>query len=178
MSLSLREFCKRLDSYSDRVPLDELEELVRQVDLSPTEVEPYLQFNERSYQRNLVHEGPSCQVLMLCWLNGQRSPIHDHIGSSCAVRVIEGSLIETIFDHADNGMIYATESGSLDEGAVCGSQDNDIHQVSNLQSDNKRLVTMHVYSPPLMTMNVYSLTTGEVKKFFDPVHELMFGAGI
>ncbi len=178
MGLSLSEFCRRLDLYDHRVPLDELEDLVRELEISPEEVEPYLQFNEKGYQRNLVHEGPACQVLMLCWLNGQRSPIHDHVGSSCAVRVLEGELIETVFEHGANGMIYPSHSSSLDTGSICGSQDSDIHQVSNLQGDHKRLVTMHIYSPPLMTMNVYSLDDAEVKPFFDPVHELMYGAGI
>ncbi|MCA9311440.1 MAG: cysteine dioxygenase family protein [Phycisphaerales bacterium] len=178
MGLTLAEFCRQLDGYDERVPLDELETLVSELVISPEEVEPYLQFNEKGYQRNLVHEGPACQVLMLCWLNGQRSPIHDHVGSSCAVRVIEGSLLETVFEHGENGMIYATHSNALEEGQICGSQDSDIHQVSNLQDDHRRLVTMHVYSPPLMTMNVYSLTDAEVKQFFDPVHELMYGAGI
>ena len=40
----------------------------------------------------------------------------------------------------------------------CGSQDSDLHQVSNLQDGDADLVTLHVYSPPLRWMGTYSLT--------------------
>ena len=44
-------------------------------------------------------------------------------------------------------------------GAVLGSTDADVHQVSNLQADNADLVTLHVYSPPLVFMGTYDLTS-------------------
>ena len=43
-------------------------------------------------------------------------------------------------------------------GAVIGSQDSDLHQVSNLQPAGADLVTLHIYSPPLLWMGTYSLT--------------------
>jgi hypothetical protein len=33
-----------------------------------------------------------------------------------------------------------------------------MHQISNLQAGDADLVTLHVYSPPLMWMGTYSLT--------------------
>ena len=53
--------------------------------------------------------------------------------------------------------------------------DDDIHQVSNLQADNADLITLHIYTPPLLRMGVYSIhapTRGE------EVWELIGGAGI
>ena len=53
-----------------------------------------------------VATGGSCgwyQAWVMCWRNGQRSPIHDHKGSSCAVRVLRGTLTETLFAFAPNG---------------------------------------------------------------------------
>ena len=46
-------------------------------------------------------------------------------------------------------------------GTVIGSQDSDLHQVSNLQDGNLDLVTLHVYSPPLFRMGTYSITGRE-----------------
>ena len=43
----------------------------------------------------------------LCWRNGQRSPIHNHRGSNCGVKVLRGVATETTFARAANGMIYA-----------------------------------------------------------------------
>jgi DMSO/TMAO reductase YedYZ molybdopterin-dependent catalytic subunit len=41
---------------------------------------------------------------------------------------------------------------------VIGNEDGDLHQVSNLQAGSADLVTLHVYSPPLLRMTTYSLT--------------------
>ena len=33
------------------------------------------------------------------------------------------------------------------------------------------LVTLHIYSPPLYRMNMYSLMDAKMQQFFDPVNE-------
>jgi cysteine dioxygenase len=118
-----------------------------------------------------MHNGPTYQALVLCWRNGQRSPIHDHQGSSCAVKVLRGLALETIFQRAANGMIYADYSRELGEGSITASQDADIHQISNLQPDSHDLVTLHIYSPPLLCMNTYSLLDATVAQFYDPIND-------
>ena len=41
------------------------------------------------------------------------------------------------------------------------------------------LVTLHIYSPPLFRMNMFSLVDAKVVQFFDPVNEeFLSGAGI
>ena len=58
-------------------------------------------------------------------------------------------------------------------------QDADVHQISNLQPEGTDLVTLHIYSPPLFRMNMYSLVDAKVVQFFDPVNEeFLSGAGI
>ncbi len=160
--MTLREFFTKLDTFDHLVPIAEL---VAKVRLEPAEMEPCRKFNPECYSRNLMHQGPACQVFLICWLNGQRSPIHDHPGSSCAVRVIEGEVTETVFQKAPNGMIYPTISRKYEEGNICGSENTDTHQISNLMADGKDLVRMHIYTPPLLVMNCYSLTDSEVHEF-------------
>ena len=75
----------------------------------------------------------------------------------CVVRVLRGTLTETLFELAPNGHVKATFSRDFAEGSLIGSEDTDIHQVSNLQAGDADLVTLHVYSPPLTRMNTYSL---------------------
>jgi hypothetical protein len=41
-----------------------------------------------------------------------------------------------------------------------------------------KLASLHVYSPPLMVMGQYSLTSSMRTEFMDPVGELTDGAGI
>jgi cysteine dioxygenase len=173
------EALRELDAYDGRIPLTALKDWVERTVVTLDDVRLFLCFSADRYVRNLMHAGPSYQALVLCWHSGQRSPIHDHRGSSCAVKMISGVATETIFAQAANGMMYATGSRQLAAGESCASQDADVHQMSNLQPEGTDLVTLHIYSPPLYRMNMYSLVDAKVKQFFDPVNEEFFsGAGI
>jgi cysteine dioxygenase len=158
MSQTLDELFDYLDNLDDRAPLKELTAELARTELECAHVAEFIRFSERGYTRNLVRAGPWYNVLVLCWKNGQRSPIHDHTGSSCAVKVLRGTATETVFDYAPNGHVWATGSRQHKPGSVMGTQDSDLHQVSNLQPGNADLVTLHIYSPPLMWMGTYSLT--------------------
>jgi cysteine dioxygenase len=94
------------------------------------QLKPYAHFSAEKYRRNLMHEGPAYHALLLCWCAGQRSPIHDHRNSSCAVRVIRGVATETIFDMTDEGRVFPVRTRQLPEGFTCATQDLDIHQIS------------------------------------------------
>lgn len=169
---------QELDQFEDRVPREFLEQWLRDTALPFDQLQEFVRFHPEHYLRNLVHGGPAYHVLLLCWRNGQRSPIHDHIGSGCGVKVLQGTATETVFDRAPNGMIFATRSRFLTADTVCATEDADIHQISNLQAEGD-LVTLHVYSPPLMRMNVYSLDDRRVKMIDDPINaEFTSGAGI
>lgn len=178
MKPDLEAFLSELDAFDDRVPLDLLTQRLESLDITIDDVQDFVEFSPERYRRNLLYDGRGFQALILCWLPGQRSPIHDHEGSTCGVRVLKGVATETIFDRTSSGLLRAIRSQDLPEGYVCGSQDADIHQMSNLQDGSEMLVTLHVYSPPLLTMNTYSLTDGLVTRFEDPVHEFAQGAGI
>jgi cysteine dioxygenase len=168
-----------LDTYTDRIPLDVLKAWLERTEVTLETVQPYTKFSSEHYVRNLMYSGTSYQALVICWHSGQRSPIHDHRGSSCAVKVISGTATETIFARAANGMYYATSSRQLAAGDSCASQDSDVHQMSNLQAEGYDLVTLHIYSPPLFRMNMFSLVDAKVVQFFDPVNEeFASGAGI
>jgi cysteine dioxygenase len=167
----------QLDQHSDRLPLGWLTERLGKLEFDWAELEPYVKFSPDTYRRNLLRAGRAYHALILCWRNGQRSPIHDHFGSSCAVRVLRGTCTETIFQRTEAGHVYPTETHKLPEDYCCGSQDRDIHQISNIEP-NGDLVTLHVYSPPLLVMGKYSLTGNERTEFVEQVHSFAEGAGI
>ena len=170
VSPTLSAFFEALDRYSGSIPLDELEPRLRALDLSLDDLREFAKFSPDHYRRNLIHEGPAYQALILCWANGQRSPIHDHRGSACGVRIIHGTATETLFKRGANGIIPAGMR-EMPQGSVCGSYDADIHEMSNLQPSGTNLVTLHIYSPPLLVMGTYSLTEATVGEFKDPVFE-------
>jgi cysteine dioxygenase len=157
MNRPLDQLLDYLDHLEERAALPELTARLAETEISYDDVADFVRFTDRGYARNLVRRGEHYALLVLCWKNGQRSPIHDHHGSSCAVRVLRGTATETLFEFAPNGHLWAVGSRQHRSGSVVGSQDSDVHQISNLQAGDADLVTVHVYSPPLMWMGTYTL---------------------
>ena len=117
-------------------------------------------------------------ALALCWRSGQRSPIHNHAGSVCGVKVLTGIATETKFERSPCGQLKPTTTGDLPAGGACVSFDSDTHQVSNLQPHGTDLVTMHVYFPPLLRMDTYSLNDNRVGVFIPSDFNFSHGGGI
>lgn len=177
MTAKLQQLLDYLDSATGRLPLDELMAKLDEIDLDDDDVSDFIQFNDNHYARNLIKAGQWYHALALCWKNGQRSPIHDHGQSSCGVRVLRGTATETQFEFTAHGHVKATFSRELYVGQVCGSEDDDLHQVSNLQEGDADLVTLHIYSPPLLHMGTYSIT--DLKRGIEPMYlEFHDGGGI
>jgi DMSO/TMAO reductase YedYZ molybdopterin-dependent catalytic subunit len=158
MSATLSKLFQYLDGLQARASLPELKTVMAGLEITCPDVAAFVRFGEGCYQRNLVRAGPCYHLWVMCWKNGQRSPIHDHAASGCVVRVLRGTLTETRFERAPNGQVMAVGSRNLAAGSVCVTHDDDLHQISNLQAGDADLVTLHVYSPPLLRMATYSLT--------------------
>ncbi|MCZ8499626.1 hypothetical protein O9929_23970 [Vibrio lentus] len=47
-------------------------------------------FDKETYCRQRLFKNDHCEVLILSWLNGQRSKIHDHLNTSCGVKKFYG----------------------------------------------------------------------------------------
>ena len=96
----LQAMFRHLDKLTTRPDLARLVEELSRFDIDLDDLSQYLHFAESGYKRNLVRAGAGYQAWLLCWKNGQRSPIHDHSGSACVVRVLRGTLTETLFERA------------------------------------------------------------------------------
>ena len=168
-----------LDRFDGQLPLPAILDWFGDEPLTLQDLSNYLIFNPARYVRNRVHDGPAYQALVLCWRNGQRSPIHNHRGSHCGVKVLRGVATETIFARAPNGLVLPVGSRDLPPDHTCASADEDIHQVSNLQAGAADLVTLHIYSPPLLRMEMFSLDTPAVQEWDDPINDpFPLGGGI
>ena len=117
----LRDFLCALDALTERAPLDELLRWQRDLEVGFEELADWIRFAPTGYQRNLVQEGPLYRMLVLCWAPGQFSPIHDHAGSTCAVRVIRGTATETVYQQTEHEVLSHTShwvAGELIESAA------------------------------------------------------------
>lgn len=158
----LRDLIGYLDSVSGRVDLTILSRLLHEAEVTRDDIACVCQFGAGGYRRNTLSRSEHYELLALCWRSGHCTPIHDHKGSSCAFRVVEGHGTEIRFAKTPSGLVCPTGSASMAPGYVCAAQDDDIHQVANLQPPGADLITLHIYSPPIRSMNTYEYMSGHV----------------
>lgn len=153
----LAGLAERLSRMNVPPPFGELNAMLEGVEVNAEELRPYVSFKEGTYARHRVHLGPHAELLVLCWRPGQRTPIHDHAGSYGAVRVLRGVMWETLFEmEGSEGLVYKS-SCEWTPGRVTGADVPDIHQLGNPDVSGQDLVTLHIYAPPLSSLNVYKV---------------------
>lgn len=150
-----------LESLRGRADLDILSGLLKEADITRRDIEPFCVFGARGYKRNTIRASEWYELLALCWRSGQCSTIHDHAGSSCAFRVIEGQGTEIRFRTTPSGLLCPLVANTMNTGYICAAEDADIHQVANMQPPGTDLITLHIYSPPIKRMTTY--TYGETR---------------
>ncbi|WP_374421501.1 cysteine dioxygenase family protein [Chromobacterium sp.] len=164
ISPSLTASLRQLDSYQAPLSLEQIHRFHNALQLGLEDLQPFLQFSNERYRRNQIYLSPHCELLLLCWRSTQRSRIHNHRGSLCGLRVLQGCATETIFERTEHGLVYAVESHRLATGSLTINGNLDIHQISNLQPYGEDLITLHLYSPPLRKMELFSLESTQVEQ--------------
>lgn len=137
-----------MDGLTGSAEIHKIEALLREANVTREELVVACKFDDVTYARNELAKSEKYQLLVICWKGGQSSPIHDHYGSLCGVRVIDGEATETIFEEAGPGMARPISSRIYQTDEVCVTSDRDIHLITNEQPDQD-LVTLHLYTPPL-----------------------------
>ncbi|MGC0155338.1 cysteine dioxygenase [Chromobacterium vaccinii] len=157
LSPSLAASIDQLAQYRTPLNLEQIRLFYHSLHLCPADLLPFRQFGAEQYRRNRIHADDCCELLLLCWRVGQRSPIHNHRGSLCGVRIIEGVATETVFEQTPAGLVASRETRELAAGSLVINGHVDIHQVANLHPDGADLVTLHLYSPPLARMELFGM---------------------
>ncbi len=167
-----------LDNLTERASVGELQARLESLDITVDDVRDFVQFGETRYRRNLICRGGFYHLLAICWKSAQRSPVHNHAHSTCGFRVLTGVATETSFEFSPCGLVKPTATVDMVAGQVVATQDANIHQVSNLQPEVDDLITLHIYSPPLLRMDTYSITDDQVSEYRPVIFEHAHGSGI
>lgn len=167
-----------LDNLTQRAVQLQLEEKLKEIDITVDDVAEYIHFENNQYCRNLIRKGEHFHVLLLCWRSGHRTPIHNHPNAVGGIRVLQGIATETLYEFSPSDLVKSTGSRDLTPGGVVTLEDPYVHQVSNLQKEGNDLITLHVYSPPLLSMKSYSITDRCIGDYRPRVFEHDSGSGI
>jgi quercetin dioxygenase-like cupin family protein len=87
--------------------------------------------------------GSHYDAWLIAWPPGAELGMHDHRGSTAAVQVVAGVLVE----HHRNGDTGAIETRRLEPGRLVTLGPDHVHAVANVGA--VEALSVHVYSPPL-----------------------------
>lgn len=122
-------------------------------------------FSDVGYTRNLVVREERFELMLLCWSEGQESPIHNHEGQDCWMAVMEGRMEEQRFAMpvpGASGPLPPRESLRFESGQVAFIRDEmGLHLVRPAGGAG---VTMHLYSAPYDECDCYCPETGRVTR--------------
>ena len=129
----------------------------------PETLDKYLFFSKGNYTRNLIFKNDLFECMTICWEVGQHSRIHNHRDQNCWMSAPIGRLKVQNFrvDEKDatcgTCKIVPTEIYEMDAAhPVHVNPLEPVHQVLNLPEFNQRAVSIHVYSKPFDSCEVYS----------------------
>jgi cysteine dioxygenase len=142
-----------LDTIDRRPGLEELDYKLTSIDVNIPALKQCIGYAEDGYQRNVIKKTEHYELVAICWNPGQLTPIHDHVGSDCAFKIIDGISTETTYELNDEGLAYPVGVRDYLAGEICAADEPDIHRVSN--NSDSELINLHVYTPPLHAYNVY-----------------------
>lgn len=125
---------------------------------------PYLFFCRDHYTRNLLHKTQLFELIAICWEVGQKSQIHNHRDQRCWMAIAHGKLQVHNFAlvKKDPGRSFCElrSSGQFYMDREHPSEVDPaepIHQVLNLPWFRSKAVSLHIYSLPFDTCEVYDL---------------------
>ncbi|MEJ0090833.1 MAG: FAD/NAD(P)-binding protein [Limisphaerales bacterium] len=150
---------RELDARNDLVDATTARELLTQASLNEKEVAPYVELRASTYARRCVVRREKFELLVLTWAPGQGSVAHDHSGSLCGLKVVQGSLTEQLYAAGPDGQVRPTTASRLAAGQITVDPGVVVHALINPADSGQTLVTVHLYSPPLPEVRRYAVTT-------------------
>lgn len=130
-------------------------------------MKPYLFFRRSHYTRNLIYRDDLFEVVAIGWDPGQSSAIHNHRGQECWMGVAMGRLEVRNYrllekdERARTCRLQPTVRFFMDSSHPAAVDPNEpIHSVHNLAEDGTRAVSVHVYSRPFDSCEIYQVERG------------------
>ena len=156
-------------------------EFVAEMLLSADALAPYLLWSQERYTRNLIYRDSWFEELALCWLPGQRTPIHSHNGQLGWLAVVQGELrccnYRFVRSEGNEKKMplrsgYKAISGRLveverldsasfeaDGSVAVVDRQQTTHQIENLEKSRRGSVSLHVYSKPIDSCVLFDETS-------------------
>ncbi len=159
LSTGVSEFCTEARRCLD---LEQIRALLTDPPFDVAALLEQAEFSPDRYTRKVIFSDDALSVLLLGWLPGQASEIHDHGGSACCFRVLQGIAVESRYEPDANGDAVEVSRDRFLPGSVLGCDGTDIHAILNEPAADDPLITLHVYRPAPVMRN-YRPATGAAR---------------
>ncbi|MCM3717063.1 cysteine dioxygenase [Fictibacillus phosphorivorans] len=104
------------------------------------------------YGRNVIYQNNKFEVILIYLPAFSKTSVHDHGNSSGWIYVVDGQLLNLIYNKSNNGVEYK-KNESYQRGDIFSVTGDTTHAMYNPGFSST--VTLHIYSPPLGTGQVF-----------------------
>jgi cysteine dioxygenase len=166
--LNIADWVKDLASIPEQdFTLGTVQDYILYHNVRPETLDKYLFFSKGNYTRNLIFKNSVFECMAICWEIGQVSRIHNHRGQNCWMSAPVGRLRVQNFrvDQRDplQGTCHLVPTDIYDMDAAHPAHVDPlepVHQVLNLPEFGQRAVSIHIYSRPFDTCEIYQREKG------------------
>lgn len=164
--ITITAWVKELAAIPERdFTLGNVQDFVIRHQVRPETLEKYLYFSKGNYTRNLIFKNEVFECMAICWEVGQFSRIHNHRDQNCWMSAPIGRLKVQNFrvedrnasaEHSGTCHLIPTDIYEMDATHPAYVNPLEpVHQVLNLPEFQQRAVSIHIYSKPFDSCEVY-----------------------
>jgi len=161
--LTISDWVKGLAAIPERdFTLENVQDYIIRHSVRPETLDEYCYFSKGNYTRNLIFKNEVFECMTICWEIGQSSRVHNHRDQNCWMSAPIGRLRVQNFRveqrDAAQGTCHIVPTDIYEMDATHPAYVNPlepVHQVLNLPEFNQRAVSIHVYSKPFETCEIY-----------------------
>jgi cysteine dioxygenase len=165
---SIADWVKELAAIPERqFTLENVQEFVQRHHVKAETLGKYLFYSKGNYTRNLIFKNEVFECMAICWEIGQFSRIHNHRDQNCWMSAPIGRLKVQNFrvEERDSAhgkcRLVPTDVYEMNAAnPVYVNPLEPVHQVLNLPEFHERAVSIHIYSKPFDSCEVYSKDKG------------------
>ena len=178
-AVPIQDFVTRLHQFqeADFSRLDSIQGFLRSAPVEPESLAPYLTWDRQHYTRNLIDKTPLHELIAICWEVGQGSSTHNHREQNCWMAVPIGRLMvqnyRVLYQDLQAGKCRLERTNRVEMNAanpLAVDPKAPVHRVYNPAEFNARAVSLHVYSRPFDSCDVYSEeqgTCGPIRLYYN-----------
>ena len=186
-SVPISRLVEQLESLPETAfaDIDRVRNLLRGNPVDPETLGPYLFWDKQHYTRNLIVKTQYFELMAICWEIGQVSSIHNHRDQNCWMAAPIGRLMVQNYRVISKDLachsckIEPTNLFEISPSDPCAVDPREpVHSVFNPREWNQRAVSLHVYSRPFESCEVYSVeqgTCGDIDLHYTSVNGVLVG---